>query len=493
MAVQLLPPQVPQGPGAYFKPNSWAQWQALRTTAPEVLYSGRYGSSKSRTLTEKADYYARQFANARIILARKRRVDLGLTTLRILLEQTVTPNMVAWGWHKSADGGSSLFYPNGSQIVAVGLDEPLKLKSGEFDLILVDQAEEIDEEEWNAASGRLRNKAGTYRQIIGACNPESPAHWLYRKFDPTRSHRAWTTEPTTLPNGEIVPVGTLVLETIMAGARDNMENLPTDYLARLSRYRGTYYQRYVLGLWVAFEGQVYDCFTPDLHVVPRPKAWQEWGGYPPPDWGRHRGIDFGYVNPFVCQWWAVDPDDNWWLYREIYMSRRTVAQHGEQIKACESHELATLNKVRHERDPKLPPLRWLNIDSEVSDHDAEDRATLDNIGITTAPANKDVSPGIQTVYSMMVPFEVDGKLRTRVRFVADALVEKDWALDQAGKPFCTHQEVGLLRYRNPPKSSTVGNAAPEEIFKENDHGCDTMRYVLHTWNSSPRPSVYTIG
>ena len=487
MTVQIQEPALRPAAGSFFAPNSWAQQQALVTTAPEVLYSGRYGSSKSRTLTEKADIFCRQYPGSRVVLARKRRTDLGLTTLRILLEQTITPSHAAWGWKKSSDGGSALYYPNGSEILAVGLDEPLKLKSGEFDLVLIDQAEEIDEEEWNAAAGRLRRYSGPYRQIMGACNPDSPVHFLFKKFQPTRSHRIWSKEPLTLPNGQVLPPGQLVAEAILAGAHDNMENLGTDYLARLARYKGRYYQRYVLGLWVAFEGQVYDCWDESVHVVQRPKEWAEWGGYPPASWPRYKSTDFGYVNPFVHQWWADDPEGRRWLYQEIYYSHRTVSQHSEQIRSLEARELAALNEALLRRGEK--PMRYLDFWLEPADHDAEDRATMELHDIATIPANKDVSAGIQTVYDLMVPYQKEpgAALDARLKFVEDAVVERDPYLENEGFPTCTIEEVALLRYRNPPKSSTLGRVQPEDVFKEHDHGCDAMRYMHHT-----RKSVGTV-
>ena len=29
-------------------------------------------------------------------------------------------------------------------------------------------------------------------------------------------------------------------------------------------------------------------------------------------------VDFGYTNPFTCQWWAMDHDGRLYLYREIF-------------------------------------------------------------------------------------------------------------------------------------------------------------------------------
>src|SRR3972149_8947900 len=97
-----------------FIPSCWSQARAYLSPAPELLVSGHLGSSKTRTAGEKADARCRSYPNARVALTRKRRVDLGLTTLRTLLEQVIEPPLRQFGWRPAAEGGSTLFYPNGS-------------------------------------------------------------------------------------------------------------------------------------------------------------------------------------------------------------------------------------------------------------------------------------------------------------------------------------------------------------------------------------------
>lgn len=492
MSVEILDPEEPR---QRFKPNSWAQQQALVSVAPEVLYSGRYGSSKTRTITEKLDYRCRKHANSRVVLARKKRTDLGSTTIPVLLEQTITPSHAAWGWRPSADGGSRLYYPNGSEILCVGLDNPGKLRSGQYDMAGIDQCEELDEEEWQAVNGRLRWQPNAYvhengrvehafRQLLGGCNPEGPAHFLYRRFDPTHSHRLFTKSDIKLPDDTILQAGSLWAETIMAGAHDNMENLSRDYLARLAMFKGRYYDRYVRGLWVAFEGVVYDHWDRGLHVVRRPASWRKWGGYPPPEWPIYRAIDFGYVNPFVCQWWARDPDGCFWMFREIYMTRRTIVEHGKKIRLLEEKHLTTLRERErvNARDEArdIKDIKYLNLYNSYSDHDAGDRALLEVEDIYTEPADKEVSAGIQTVYQMLTPFlDSAGQKRCRIKLVEDSLVEVDEALKHEERPLCTVDELPGYRY-TPRRDSDTTKEAREEPLKENDHGCDAMRMLMHS-------------
>ncbi len=82
--------------------------------------------------------------------ARKKREHMGKTTLSTLLTETISPSHRAWGWAPSADGGSTLYYPNGSEVLCAGLDNPGRMLSGEFMANYTDQGEELEEDEFLA-------------------------------------------------------------------------------------------------------------------------------------------------------------------------------------------------------------------------------------------------------------------------------------------------------------------------------------------------------
>jgi hypothetical protein len=141
-----------------------------------------------------------------------------------------------------------------------------------------------------------------------------------------------------------------------------------------------------LGLWVQAEGVIYEGWDEQTHVI---------DAFPiPDDWRRFRVIDFGYTNPFVCQWWAVDNDDRMYCYRQIYHTKRTVKVHAQKINQLSVGE---------------------NIEATICDHDAEDRATLEENGIRTQPADKAVSVGIQRVQERL---KIQGDGKPRVFFYA---------------------------------------------------------------------------
>jgi phage terminase large subunit len=490
MAVEILDPEPPGAGDRTFEPNSWAQERFLISETPDLLYSGHLGSSKTRSLCEKADMRCWSFPNARVALGRRYRNHLGKSVITELREKVIKDGHWAWGWRPASDGGSTLHYPNGSELWMVGFDNPQRLLSAEVDMVLVEQCEELTEEMWDAAAGRLRKKTtrelpdGMIEtapfQIAGACNPDSPAHFLYRRFRPQiGSHIEYSHDDEKLPNGVVVPRGTPMAEVLIAGVLDNMENLPAAYIARLQRYKGRYYERMVLGKWIMFEGMIYDCFDAGLHVRKRPKSWLDWGGYPPPGWDRVRSFDFGfYPDPFVCQHWARSPAGSWWLYREIYHTRKIAAEHARRIAAEEQLELATLNSILERNG--AAPIKYLPIIGSYGDHDSQVRHTIEQETggeIIVQRAHKDIESGIQACYELLAPVEGQDKVkRSRLYFVDDALLEVDQDRADHGLPVRTVDEFGAYRYhkQDPTKPTREG---PMDLH---NHGMDAMRYAFAT-------------
>src|SRR5262245_31871029 len=182
-----------------------------------------------------------------------------------------------------------------------------------------------------------------------------------------------------------------------------------------------------------------------------PRCWEAWP--------RYMGIDFGFTNPFVCQWWALSPDGDLYLYREIYKTRTLVEDHARAIK------WAWINDPRPEKI--------------ICDHDAEDRATLEkHLDMPTVAAEKSVSAGIQAVAGRL-KLKPNGK--PRLLILRDALASRDEDLLEARKPTCTLDEIDGYIWKD--------GAKKDEPVKENDHGVDTMRYVVAEFDLKADPQL----
>lgn len=399
----------------------------MESTAPELLYSGAWGAGKSRVLCEKVLFLCLRYPGNFVGICRKTYASLRFTTMKTWFEE-VCPVAYIKEYNKTEH---LVTLKNGSQVLFFGLDDPLKIQSLNLGSCGVDEVVELTEEDWLLLGGRLRYSKVPFHQQFAATNPAHQQHWLYKRFYQEKLGRV--VESNSLEN----------------------PHLPADYVAKIQTLTGRYRERFVLGKWVGFEGLVYDCYDPLVHLI----NWQRFKELTgkssiPADWPRVRSIDFGYTNPFVCQWWAISPDGEWFRYREIYETKQLVEDVAKRIVKLSEGE---------------------NIEATFADHDAEDRATLHRHGVKTMPAKKDVVSGIKEAYKML---QLDERGRPRLYLLDDALVNRDPALVDEKLPTCTEEELTGYCY---PKA-TAGHNPKEEPVKENDHGCDALRYAIYSYD-----------
>jgi phage terminase large subunit len=358
-------------------------------------------------------------------------------------------------------------YPNGSLLYWAGMRDDGQREAirsiggdGSVDFIYVEEANAFSEDDLNELLARLRGTAAPWVQILLATNPDAPTHWIYRRL---------------MLGGEA--------SVYKSSAADNPYNAAS-YLETLDSLTGVLRDRLARGLWTHAEGAVYSTFDTDTHVI-------EWFD-PPREWMRIRAIDFGFVNPFVCQWWAIDGDGRMYLYREIYQSHTLVEDHARHINALTcgvtlDEWVAFTDDDKHRLLEGRAPQLWtdvLNLDDNeiarrldrvetiaatVADHDAEDRATLKKYGIHTLAAKKDVQLGLEAVQARL-RVQADGKPRLVV--MRGATVDLDWRLDKL--PQSTLEEFPTYVW----EPVREGRAAKEQPVKLHDHGLDATRYAV---------------
>lgn len=482
--------------GLVFHPSAPPQRRYLASPSPELLFSGHLGNGKSTAAVVKFMIWAQRYPGVAMALARKTFNDLKTSTIRVMGEL-----FPADLWRNGLVGGENAYrldFPNGSFIDFAGLDRASKFLSTEYALVQIDEAYEITWEDFTAVTGRLRSKTAPISQIGMLTNPRDPEHWMARRYDPNSgSHKVYGECQGDRGRGckgtACIHCGgtgkALIGEVIVAGFGDNDENLPAAYLRRRAGYKGVTYQRWVRGLWVAFEGAVFGKhWNPDRHVAPnasipasgrfpdRPAAWDEWNGYPPPDWPRFRALDFGYTNPFVCSWYAEDPEGTLWLYREIYRSGIRTEEHGRHILALEEEELQALRAApgfqADEARRLWRHLKRLQVDMTPSDHDPEAMATLAGLGIECTLAVKDRPAGRDAVERVLA--------ENSVVFLRNAVVEVDPELVEEQKPTCTADEIPRLRYPAKSVKTVLEESERESPLRKDDHGYSALCYLLLT-------------
>jgi hypothetical protein len=418
---------------------------------PETVLSGPAGTGKSMACLFRLHLAAMENPGIRCLVVRKTAVSLTSTTL-VTFRERVAPEAlrnryVTW-FGGNAEEAAAYRYWNGSTIVVGGLDKPEKVMSAEYDLIFADEATELTLHDWETIGTRLRHGVLSWQQQIAACNPAHPTHWIKARSEGgplTMLESRHEDNPRLYRDGQVTDHGAI-------------------YLARLDALTGVRYLRLRKGIWAAAEGVIYEEWDPAVHLVDRfeiPREWTRW-------WA----VDFGYVHPFVLQWWAEDPDGRLYLYREIFRTHRLVEDHArDALKVA-----APGGKWREPRPQAI-----------VCDHDAEDRATLErHLGMPTVPAIKDVSPGLQAVQARLRP-EGDGK--PRLFILRDSVVARDPELDDARRPASTVEEVTGYVWLPP----APGRAAKEQPLKENDDGMDAMRYMVAARDLGVRTPVVSPG
>lgn len=445
-----------------------------RDRSLEVVIEGPAGTGKSRGILEKLHYCAIKYRGMRGLIVRKTRESLTESGL-VTFEEQVLPEGSPIANGPKRETRKSYEYPNGSSIVVAGLvssgrDQRAKVMSTEYDIIIVLEATELAEHEYEQLLTRLRNGRMPYQQLIADCNPDAPTHWLHQRcdrgvasvhFSRHQDNPRWYDHRQNI----WTPAGEIYIKTV------------------LGALSGVRRKRLLDGARAAAEGTVYE-FDRAVHMIDAmPKGWQSWR--------KIRVIDFGYTNPFVCQWWAIDGDERMYLYREIYQSQTLVEDHQRQILALSRDE---------------------QIEATISDHDAEDRATLQqprayycetckrtianateetahaghtlrSDALYTVAASKPVQRGIEAVQARL-RVQPDGKPRLFV--LSTALVASDERLVEAKKPYSTAQEFDGYIW---PKGID-GKPLKEEPVKLNDHGMDAMRYAVMYTDNPPGQGVF---
>lgn len=402
----------------------------------EILIAGPAGTGKSRACMEKLHLMALLNPGMRGLIIRKTASSLTSSALKTWERDVVKEAMQdgsVWFHGGSTREPPAYRYTNGSTIAIGGMDKPIKVMSTEYDIAYVQEATEFNEDEWESLTTRMRSGVISFQSVLADANPAHPTHWLRQRAQRGQTvmlHSRHEDNPRYFN-----PDGSMTVE----GAA---------YMARLDGLTGVRRLRLRDGIWAASEGVIYDGWDESKHIIDRFDV--------PNDWPRFWAVDFGYVHPFVWQDWTRRPDGGLVLVREIFHTRRIVADHCKQIL-----RLHTEDGTEHGRWTSPRP-QFI-----VADHDAEDRATFEReIGLGTLAANKTVSEGIQAVAQRLRPDRPGG--RPRLEIMRDACVETDQELVDAKAPTCTAEEV-------PGYVWAPGKEQPVKLY---DDGCDAARYLV---------------
>jgi PBSX family phage terminase large subunit len=441
----------------------------------EVLISGPAGTGKSRACLEKVHTMCLITPNTRALILRKTLRSLASTALvtyrnYVAKEAMETGTVVFYGG--SQQEAAQYRYRNGSTITIGGLDNPVRVMSSEYDIIYIQEATEVTIEDIELCKTRLRNWRISFQQLLMDCNPDAETHPLKRRCN---DHYTTLIESRHEDNPRLFNEDGTMTEK---GAK---------YMSILDSLTGVRHARLRKGLWVSAEGIIYEEFDPNTHILDW--AYDEDGNRLPlpAEWPRYWVIDFGFNHPFVLQCYAEGPDGELYMYREIYHTGRTVADHAAKIMSIVTKPVSTkyydnINRV----DREIVTYEWTEPvpSAVICDHDAEGRETFERAtGLGTVRATKKVKDGIDLL-KMRLREGADGLPRYYI--MRDALVEQDPSLAQSLRPTCTVEEYPSYVWKTDTKGRTL-----DEPLKENDDGVDCSRYMtmFKDYKGSPRVSL----
>jgi len=229
------------------KQHTWQlykeQWDFVKATEKEIMFSGGFGAGKSLTLCLKLLQDA-IIPNNFCLLARKTLTDLKDSTLRTLLYGSgKCPPILPKGTYKHDKINSLIHLYNGGTIKYTGI-ENLKVRSINAGIVAIDEVVELNEDEYISLFSRLRCDVGSRRMIM-ATNPGSQNHFLYNRFfiDNTEKKR----------------------KVITCDSRNNIYN-PQDYTDSLNEFTGVRRLKYLEGLWANLDNIIYPTFIKEKNV-----------------------------------------------------------------------------------------------------------------------------------------------------------------------------------------------------------------------------------
>ena len=306
----------------------------------ELFIVGGARTGKSNGALTKAKFVAHTYPGSRQLFVRMTRKSLSESILPDWENKILGREHPAIGRARRTNR-PAYYFPNGSDVVLGGLDDPEGFLSAEFDRIYVFQAEKLpDQKPWDTLLTRLSGAATPYCQILGDINPGSDRSWVLKR---ARSlvcfacgvvqddQKAVQCQKCARENlGRVKWIDSRHQDNPRWFNHATGEWTPEgrEYLiGTLGRTRGLQRARLLEHKWVSEEGLILEEFDPAVHMLGgelkndssrgwllhvRHEAWSEDSKDPmrrtpvPIDWFG-AGYDWGFdPDPGALQVWAHD-------------------------------------------------------------------------------------------------------------------------------------------------------------------------------------------
>lgn len=312
-------------------------------------------------------------------------------------------------------------------------DAESKIRGATFAGALCDEVNLYPQSVFNQLMARLSVEGA---QCFCNCNPDSPYHWFYTDY---------------IMNDEITDkkVWKFLME-------DNL-SLSKSYIESLKQmYRGVWYERMILGNWVAAEGRIYDMFDPSKHMLNAEQFIAD------------SNVHLNAIRWLVGCDYGTSTVMSWGLYAKLPDFRHTGTP--VLVKVREFYYDAAKRKVQKTDAEFIEDFKkWLN-------------------GLTPWAVYCDPSAASWKVALMRAGYRVlnaNNDVINGIRYVATCISTGSFVMDKS----CVNTEKEYASYVWDSNAQRLGVDKP---LKEHDHTCDTDRYVLYTDSLGGMSGVYTV-
>ena len=309
-----------------------------------------------------------------------------------------------------------------------------KIEGESLLMAYIDEWSTIPESFTNMLLSRLSDPDA---RLYGTCNPETPRHYIYKNFIQRSNELNINVWKFTL---------------------DDNPHLPEDYKRDLEKEypKGTvFYDRFILGNWVAAEGRVFGLWGPDYCRSPPKESYNAKE--------LRIGADYGTHN--ACAWVALEKyilpgrvRPTWFVTREYYWD--SVAEHTQKTDSDYSRDMAKFCSSDWGYSNKVETVgvsgkRLYANTIEVDPSAASFILQLQRDGLHKARA-------------------ADNSVLTGIRKIASMLSNGDLVIDKERCPVLVSE---FETYTWDQSAADRGEDKPQKI---DDHLLDALKYVVNS-------------
>jgi len=201
------------------------------------------------------------------------------------------------------------------------------------------------------------------------------------------------------------------------------------------------------GRFLHLSGLIYKEYNPNIHVI-EPFQIKD-------HWTRYFCIDPHPRTPTACLWLAVDPQENYWIYDELWLDGMTIDQVASAIHAQEAGRLPQLRFIDPAMDKDNELAGGFNVRKELMKY-----------GIFTSRANTDTDLGRNRIKQALMPkySTVAGCEMPRLRIMRN----------------CTQTNYEFTHYIWDEYARGRDDIDPKQrAKKKNDHFMDCLKYIMN--------------